>query len=108
MGELFFKCNGYQMRITKNMLEGVQEYMDEAYTAAISLQEELQKRENWTGQSELVAEAFLDLLIQYQKDFYGEGNPQELAISAVKELNNNVKSFYDTYPDYIALKEYTE
>ncbi|MBQ6464537.1 MAG: hypothetical protein IJJ59_14515 [Pseudobutyrivibrio sp.] len=108
MENLYYKCDGFQMRVTKNMLGAVQDYMDEAYIAATNLQAELQKKEKWTGQSELVAEAFLDLLVQYQKDFYGDGNPQELAISAVKELNDNVSDFYDNFPDYNTLKEFTE
>ena len=107
MSDTFFKCDGAEMRVIKNMLSTAQNYMDDAYTAATSLQTELQKKEKWTGKSELVAEAFLDLMIQYQTDFYGEGNPQELAISAVKELNDTVADFYDNISDYKTLKEFT-
>lgn len=108
MENTFFKCDGEGIVEIEANIVAAQNYMDKAYTDALALQKELQSREKWTGNSELVAEAFLDLLVQYQAEFYGEGNPQDLAEKALIELKKNMSDFFKNFPEYVALEGRTE
>lgn len=99
-----FKCDGAAMDSIKTNLVQAQSYMDQAYTDALELQKEIEAKEDWTGNAELVAEGFLDILVQYQKEFYGVANPQAKAIVALNELDTNLDSFFSTWEDYLALE----
>lgn len=91
----------------KEHLVNAQSYMDQAYSDAQTLQKEISSKEDWTGNSELVAEGFLDILVQYQKAFNGVENPQAEAISALNELDTNLENFYSSFEDYVALEART-
>ncbi len=99
-----FKCDGAAMDSIKTNLVQAQSYLNQAYTDALKLQKEIESKEDWTGKSELVAEGFLDILVQYQKDFYGVENPQSKAIIALNELDTNLDNFFSTWEDYLALE----
>ena len=101
-----FKCSGTKMDSIKKNIEEAKKYMDQAYVDAVDLQKLITAKEDWTGKSELVAEAFLDLVVQYQKDFYGEESPTAKAISALKELDANLDSFFTKWEDYVELEKY--
>ena len=88
----------------KDNLVQAQSYMDQAYSQALQLQKEIVSKEDWTGKSELVAEGFLDILVQYQKAFYGVQNPQAQAIVALNELDTNLENFFSTWEDYLNLE----
>ena len=104
MESIYFKYDGEVMpKVIKNIVDA-QSYMNKAYMTALKLQKELESKEYWTGKSELVAEGFLDLMVQYQKDFYGVNNPQAKAVSALTDLQNNVSEFYENFDEYRALK----
>ena len=91
----------------KTHLVNAQSYMNQAYSDALALQKEIVSKEDWTGNSELVAEGFLDILVQYQKAFYGAENPQAEAISALNELDTNLDNFFSDFEDYVALEART-
>ena len=103
-----FKCDGEKMDSIKKNLENAQSYLDLVYSQAITLQKEINAKEDWTGNAELVAEGFLDILVQYQTEFYGEENPQKEAISALEELDTNLDNFFSEWGDYTALQGRTE
>jgi hypothetical protein len=103
-----FKCDGASMDSIKGNLVQAQSYMNQAYSQALKLQKEIEAKEDWTGNAELVAEGFLDILVQYQKAFHGSENPQEEAISALKELDTNLDNFFANWQDYTALEGRTE
>ena len=102
-----FMCNGEGMEAIRTNMINAQAYMKQAYDDALSLQSDITAKEHWTGNAELVAEDFLNLLIQYQTAFNESDNPQEQAINAFNELNDNLDAFYSSWEDYVALERRT-
>ena len=101
-----FQCSGSKMDSIKTNIENAKKYMDQAYLQALALQHLITDKEDWTGKTELVAEAFLDLVVQYQKAFNGSESPTAKAISALEELDTNLDSFFTKWEDYVNLKEF--
>ena len=99
-----FKCDGEAMEAIRNNLKNATVNMGSAYRRAKKLHERLSAKEKWTGNSELVAEGFLDILVQYQKSLYGAGTPNMQAIDALNELNTNLESFYEDWEIYTRLE----
>ena len=85
-----FKCDGAEMDDIKMKLVSARSNMNKAYTEAVALQSRIAAKEEWTGNAELVAEGFLDILVQYQGAFYAKENPQTEAIQALQELDTNL------------------
>ena len=103
-----FKCDGEAMDSIKSNLIRAKAYMKTAYDEAVSLQNDITSQEHWTGNAELVAEDFLNLLVQYQSAFNEADNPQEQAIDAFNELDENLDAFYSSWEDYVALERRTQ
>lgn len=103
-----FQCDGSEMDEIKRNLVSARSNMNKAYTDALALQERIVAKEAWTGNAELVAEGFLDILVQYQEAFYKDNNPQTQAINALIELDTNLDAFFTTWQDYLNLEARTE
>ena len=102
-----FKCDGEQMDAIKKNLVIARSNMNQAYNEAVALQKKITAKEAWTGNAELVAEGFLDILVQYQEAFHKADNPQTEAIKALQELDTNLDNFFSTWEDYVALEART-
>ena len=100
-----FKCDGDAMEEVRNKLKEATVYLGRSYRRAKKLHETLEAKADWTGNAELVAEGFLDILVQYQKAFYGSGTPNMQAIAALNELNTNLENYYSTWEYYTRLEE---
>ena len=99
-----FKCDGAAMEGIRNNLKEATVHMGSAYRRAKKLHETLGAKADWTGKSELVAEGFLDILVQYQKSLYGSDTPNMQAIAALNELNTNLENFYNNWEQYTKLE----
>lgn len=97
---IVFKCDGISMGAVKKELADARVSMMKAYFAGLKLQEEIKGKQYWTGKTQMVAEAFLDILIQYQTALHGPDAPQAEAIEALNELDKNLEDYYESWKEY--------
>lgn len=99
-----FKCDAQAMMGIKENLKEAYINMGSAYRKGKDLHETLAAKADWTGNAELVAEGFLDILVQYQRALYGSDTPDLEAIAALRELEENLATFYEGWEQYTELE----
>lgn len=92
----FEKMDGAQFESQYYDLLLIQTRLNEAYSVASQLQQQIQKND-WKGKSKNEMQAYLDLLLQYHGSLIGKAggsNPVQEGAVALKQLLDYLDAFY--------------
>lgn len=100
-----FSCNGGKMKTVLKKHKDIEESLEQAYTAAVKVMDEIGSKENWDAESQKTMMAFLTLLTAYHKDFIqGTKAPLPKADKYLEELQEHLGDFYEQWEAYTRLE----
>lgn len=96
-----FKCVTETMKEIMDSLDEIQWLLWSAYTRASVLQNQMADHNNWEGEAQRAALAFMDLIVQYHRALSEPiGGPVCKASAELQRYLDNDSVFYEEWEEY--------
>jgi len=100
-----FKCVTDDLYNIKKELDEIQTILDDAYKKAMQVKNDLSSPEIWSGESQLVGDAFMDLVTQYHYMLSKDGaGPVKEASDGLQNYLDKDDVFYEEWSEYQEIK----